>query len=340
MSQLGGGEIDRVPRIPTEALVAAVAVQRDRDVFPSHLRDVERRDGRVVRERLAVVADDAGDELERAGLDDELVVLGRKAVGDEPRQRKLVELLAGEAYGEGLDRLAGGLSHRGNHCRRVDAPREEGAERYVGDQPPRGRRSDVLAQLLLDLALIATPPLPREVELPVPGDRGATVLVDEGAAGWQLADRAERGHRRRYPAVCQVGVQGLVIYLTRHLFVLQERCELGAEGQAPGVQRVVQRLLADAVAGQEEPPLPRVPYGQSEHAVQAMDQRRASVFVEMGDGLGIALSREAVPGAFKLTAQLAVVVDLSVEDDGNRAVLVEDRLVAGGQIDHAQALDP
>ena len=47
-----------------------------------------------------------------------------------------------------------------------------------------------------------------------------------------------------------------------------------------------------------------------------------------------------VARALQALAQLAVVVDLAVEDDRDRAVLVEDRLVAGGEVDHAQALDP
>ena len=46
------------------------------------------------------------------------------------------------------------------------------------------------------------------------------------------------------------------------------------------------------------------------------------------------------PRALKALAQLAVVVDLAVEDDRDRPVLVEDRLVAGREVDDAQALDP
>ena len=39
------------------------------------------------------------------------------------------------------------------------------------------------------------------------------------------------------------------------------------------------------------------------------------------------------PGALELARQLAVVVDLAVLDDGRRAVLVRDRLVAGVEVD-------
>ena len=47
-----------------------------------------------------------------------------------------------------------------------------------------------------------------------------------------------------------------------------------------------------------------------------------------------------VAAAAELGAELAVVVDLAVEDDRDRAVLVVDRLVAGLEVDHPQPLDP
>ena len=49
--------------------------------------------------------------------------------------------------------------------------------------------------------------------------------------------------------------------------------------------------------------------------------------------------REPVAAPAQVSAQLFEVVDLAVEDDHHRAVLVEDRLIAGHQIDYAQPLD-
>ena len=45
------------------------------------------------------------------------------------------------------------------------------------------------------------------------------------------------------------------------------------------------------------------------------------------------------PRATSSARSSRVVVDLAVEDDRDRAVLVEDRLVAGREVDDAQALD-
>ena len=45
------------------------------------------------------------------------------------------------------------------------------------------------------------------------------------------------------------------------------------------------------------------------------------------------------PRRGKLLAELAVVVDLTIQDDAMRAVLVVDRLVSGFEVDHPQALN-
>ena len=68
-------------------------------------------------------------------------------------------------------------------------------------------------------------------------------------------------------------------------------------------------------------------------------QSHAVVLVEVDDHLGVALRREAVPAAAELGGQLLVVVDLAVQHDDDRAVLVEDRLVAGLEVDDSQPLD-
>jgi hypothetical protein len=47
-----------------------------------------------------------------------------------------------------------------------------------------------------------------------------------------------------------------------------------------------------------------------------------------------------VPSALQPGAQLTVVVDLAIEHDRDGAILVEDGLVAGGQVDDPESLDP
>ena len=74
--------------------------------------------------------------------------------------------------------------------------------------------------------------------------------------------------------------------------------------------------------------------------MQTVHELGALVLVEVCDHLGVAARGEPVPRALKAGAQLPVVVDLTVEDDRDRPVLVENWLVAGRQVDHTQTLDP
>ena len=53
----------------------------------------------------------------------------------------------------------------------------------------------------------------------------------------------------------------------------------------------------------------------------------------MDQDLGVALGPESMPPAFELAAQLLIVVDLAVEDDLDRAILVADGLIAAVQVD-------
>ncbi|MFO1426571.1 MAG: hypothetical protein U1F11_06280 [Steroidobacteraceae bacterium] len=56
----------------------------------------------------------------------------------------------------------------------------------------------------------------------------------------------------------------------------------------------------------------------------------------MDDDLGVGLRVEAVTQRLELRAQLGVVEDLAVENDPHRAILVADRLAAGGEVDDAE----
>ena len=103
--RLGRRAARRRSGVAGEALVAAVAVQRDRHVLARQLGEVEARDRRAVGERLAVVPDEPRQELDRVRLDLELVVLGAVERGHLPRMRGLVVGRDVEADREGLHRL-------------------------------------------------------------------------------------------------------------------------------------------------------------------------------------------------------------------------------------------
>ena len=102
-------------------------------------------------------------------------------------------------------------------------------------------------------------------------------------------------------------------------------------------QRVVQRLDAEAVARQEQRLLVAVPQREREHAAEALDAVLAPRLPGVHDDLGVAARAEDVAERLQLGDQLLVVVDLAVEDDDDAAVLVEQRLLAGREVDDRQA---
>ena len=62
-------------------------------------------------------------------------------------------------------------------------------------------------------------------------------------------------------------------------------------------------------------------------------KRSAVALVEVRQDLGVAAARERVPSRSKLAPELGVVVELAVLDRDDRAVLVQDRLVATLDVD-------
>ena len=102
-------------------------------------------------------------------------------------------------------------------------------------------------------------------------------------------------------------------------------------------QRVVQRLDAETVARKEQGLAALVPQREGEHAAEALDARRAPRFPRVHDDLGVAARAEHVAERLQFGHQRPVVVDLAVVDDDHTAVLVEERLLAGREIDDGQA---
>jgi len=79
--------------------------------------------------------------------------------------------------------------------------------------------------------------------------------------------------------------------------------------------------------------MPRVPDRDREHAAERLDERRAALFIQVDEDLGVAVGGEGVTASAELVHQLPVVVDLAVLDHLDPPVLVRDRLVAAREVD-------
>ena len=117
---------------------------------------------------------------------------------------------------------------------------------------------------------------------------------------------------------------------------LRERANVGAEHEAlvPGV--VVERLLAEAVAGERERLVALVPDRQREHAVQSLQRAGSPLAPRVQQHLPVPFGRERMTEASELVAKLAIVVDLAVEHQV-QAIEVKRLVGAWVQIDHRQA---
>ena len=144
--------------------------------------------------------------------------------------------------------------------------------------------------------------------------------------GRQLADLPEDRERRRDRVEGEERLERVEIELA-----LRQRVELRGERELAADVAVVERLDPEAVAREHEPAARRVPDRDREHPAQPLGEPEPPLLVGVDDRLGVGVRAEPVPGALELAAQLGVVVDLAVLDDGARAVLVRDRLVAAAR---------
>jgi hypothetical protein len=108
----------------------------------------------------------------------------------------------------------------------------------------------------------------------------------------------------------------------------QQGLDLRGVGQEAAVPIVVQRLLAEPVAGDEEFAGLLVPDGEGEHPAQAGDALRTVLLIGVKDGFGIGAGGVAMAGLFQIGTKIRVVEDFAVESDPEGLVLVGHWLVA------------
>src|SRR5947209_4285035 len=138
--------------------------------------------------------------------------------------------------------------------------------------------------------------------------------------------------------IAQVGVDRLEVRFARHLGVDEDRPRLGGKPNRRLGSPEEQRLLSEPIARRQQRAWSPVPNRQREYPAQMVDTACYVIFVEVDDRLGVGLRLEPVSPRAEIISELHVVVDLPVEDDHDRAVLVVDRLIAVDEVDHRQAL--
>src|SRR6185437_15217094 len=110
--------------------------------------------------------------------------------------------------------------------------------------------------------------------------------------------------------------------------------------QAVRQERVVQRLHSQPVARQEQGLLVAIPQGEGEHTAESLHTPLAPCFPPVHDYFRVAARVEHVAKRLQLRNQRLIVVDLTVENDDDAAVLVEQRLLSGRDVDDRQTAMP
>ncbi len=268
----------------------------------------------------------------------DFVMLGSIFIGHHPGIGQFVEAALFEADGERLDGLRRLQRHGRHHGTGIDAAAQEGAQRHVGDHADAHGFVELFADTDHRVGM-------REAgrgfgdwrrHLPVAALPDRAAFVGEPASGGNAADGAIGGQRIRNVIELEVEAQRLRVGLQRNTGLAQAG-DFTAEPDAVGEHGVVQRLLAEAVAGQQQAALAGIPDGKGEHAPKPLEALHALLFVQVNQRLGIAGGAELMPARHEIGAQFLVAVNLAVEDDPHRTVLIGDRLMAGGEIDDAEA---
>jgi hypothetical protein len=298
---------------------------------------VQRGDGRV-GQGLVEALDDALDVLgELAGAEDDLLVIGPQRLGDRRRLGRLAQVARLVSDRERPNRPDS--AREGGDERGVRASAQQHAQRHVGDQPRTHRALEQVERLGNEIrsrhradGAVGHRRLPVDTLFGLP-----RVDVDlEHAPGAELANAVDQRRRARDVAEREVGVERVEIEPQRAPDGREQRGELGGEPEPVAVQRVEERLLAEAVAGEQETPALLVQDREGEHPVERVHQVRAKVLVQMDQDLGVAAAGEPVTAAAQALLEDGVVVDLAVEDRPDRGVLVRHRLMAAFDVDDAE----
>src|SRR5882757_1448391 len=270
-------------------------------------------------------------------FENQFVMIGAELARHDAREIRFVEIVVLESDGESLDRAGTCACHQGDNGRRVSPAAEKRAQRNVRDQADASGLVQTALQLFQTffLALGEMSAVLRKV--PILTDVDFTVREFQQIARRQLVNSGEDSNRIGHVAEIQIFEQALRIDFGQFWSHGQDRLNLRREVKLVPNLRIMKRLLAQTVPGQNKFALHLVINGQRKHAAQFLDAIRAQILVEMNDDFCIASGIEAMSAPFQLGTQLGKIVDLAVVDDPCAAIFVEHRLMSASEIDDAQA---
>ena len=183
--------VEGVLRVAGEALVTAVARERDGHRLARHPRDEVGRQERRVGERLVEEGGDLHQALLDVATDGELAVIGPEQAGDLGGVGRLVVRLRLEADGAGRDGRVAVPRHQADDGARIHPAAQEGPERHVADHADAHGVVEQGVELLDDRVVVAGAGR-RERDVPPAFRRDGAVRVDaHPVPGGELLDVLE-----------------------------------------------------------------------------------------------------------------------------------------------------
>ena len=264
------------------------------------------------------------------------------AVGDHLGEFDFIECGVVETDRAGVHRRGRLRGHHRHHCAGIDAARQEGAQRHVGDHAQADRLLHPLDQFVHGVRLVLhRHRRERHVPILLRQRTGDAALERERETGRQLVRTLENGARLRHVTVGKIFLDRQRIDVPRQAGVHHQRLQFRTENEFAGIEEgVIQRLDAETVAHHEQRFLVAIPQRKREHAAEACHAGFAPGFPCMDDDFGVGMGAEGMAQRLQFGHQFLEVVDFAVEHHDDRAVLVEQRLLAGGQVDDGQAPVP
>ncbi len=259
---------------------------------------------------------------------------------------RLVEAVGGEADGEGLHRARALRLHQRGDERRIDAARQERAERHVRHHLVAHRAAQRALELPQESGFVRSA---RGIEastrgrfLQVPVAREPCLAVGaerKHHSRLELVDAAIDAVRRRHVAEAQEGGDGVGIDLRPPVGIAVQRLQLRAEEQRTAGAAPIKRLDPEPVADQGELALVAIPQRQREHPLTlAQGRHDAPAREALDQHFRIRMAAQHDTVLAQPLGELAVIVDLAIIGDDIAAVGAGHGLVAGGaDVDDGEA---
>ena len=273
------------------------------------------------------------------------VMLGAEALRHQRRVGLLVEGLLRKVHGKRIDVSRAQFAHDGDDGGGIHAAAQEDAQGNVAHQARLRRLPQTHGEFLHQIALLAGRHrrLLRRTQIvlraPVSVDVNVAAFHHHAMRRRKLLDLGINAARAGEVAVEEIVGERGGIHRAADPRVLKQRLDLRPEYQRLAVAPVIKGFLARAVARQKQSLGLVIPQGDGEHAVQFAQAVRALLLVQVDDGFAVGMRLEMVTAFQQPLAQLAVVIDLAVENQGDVAGFVGERLVAGFEINNAQPPD-